>query len=105
MRSVSGLIFMIFGLVLMAGWMASIAFAPRGSAGATWEHELLRSATQFGLFFFTLLSLASAVLVMGVYFHNGEVERLLSCPFSLADLLRLLMQVDAARSLLGAVVL
>ena len=105
MRSVSGLLFMTIGVVLMGLWLGSILYYRHFGAESRWEGPLLRGTLQIGLAFFTMISVASALAVRGVYFQKQEIERLFSVPVSRSDLVRHRMPVDLARALLGALVL
>lgn len=105
MRSLSGLLFMGVGLLLMGLWVTSILISPQLSAETRWEGPLLRGAVQIALFCLALFSLASALGVRGVYFQKQEIERLFSIPVSRSDLVRHRMQMDLGRTLIGALVL
>lgn len=106
MKSLSGIFFMLLGLALMGLWIASLLKAPSiGSRGPRWEGELLRSTTQFGIFFFGAITLAGALSVRGLYLPKQEIERMFASPASRADLVRYRMQTDLARTLLGGIVL
>lgn len=105
MKSLSGLFFIVVGTLLMFAWLASILFTPHMARGVPWEGELLRSTVQFGFLFFCVISFATALSIRGVYFPKQEVERLFSSPVTRSDLVRFRMQVDLARTLLGAAVL
>lgn len=106
MKSLSGLFFMVLGLALMGVWIASLLASPNiGSRGPSWEGELLRSTTQFGILFFGAITLAGALSVRGLYLPKQEIERMFASPLSRSDLVRYRMQVDLARTLVGGLVL
>jgi len=102
-KRLSGLLFMVVGLLLTGAWLFAVV-PMRARAGAGLEPDLLRSAAQAFLMFFALMSLAGALSVRGLYLPQQEIERMFSIPVSRADLVRYRMQVDFARTLLGAVI-
>ncbi len=105
LRTPSGILFALLGLVLMAAWLVAILLNREVGAGfAPARGPVSVVAVEACLAAFTLMILSSAPNMRGIALAPNELETLFSAPVSRGDLVRHRLQVDLGRSLFGAVV-
>jgi len=111
LRTPSGCIFGVFGMLLIAGWLGFLMFGPSsggadlGQIDVTGEGVDLRFfLAQTFLAAFGFLSLMGACNAKGLYLPKAEAQALLSAPISTSDLVRYRLFVDGGKAALSAVI-
>lgn len=105
LRSVSGVLFAIVGLGLFAVWITSVVAGSMLSSDTALPAQASARAVRLAGFFFTLLSLISALGHRGLYLPKEEIELLFSAPVSRGDLIRYRLLVNFGRNAPAGIVL
>lgn len=99
MRTPSGLLFGLLGLVVTGGWIASVVWRARqGSAGGPMSTEAAQAAARAMMLVFTMVVVTSAFGHRGLYLPADELERLLSAPIGRSQLVRYRLLATILRS-------
>lgn len=108
MRSPSGCVFGLLGILLIFAWLGLMVFGP-GRGGLDWgsqenEAELQMFLVQAFLGAFGFLSLMGAFNAKGLYLPKSELQTLLSAPISTSDLVRYRLFVDGGKTALSGII-
>ena len=108
MRSPSGCVFGLLGILLIIAWLGLMVFGP-GREGVDWgpqgnEAELQMFLVQAFLGAFGFLSLMGAFNAKGLYLPKSELHTLLSAPISTSDLVRYRLFVDGGKTALSGII-
>ena len=111
MRTPSGCIFGVFGMLLIVGWLGIMIFGPGGGGADLVPSDAVGAGRDLHLFFaqafmaaFCFLSMMSAFNAKGLYLPKAEVQALLSAPISTSDLVRYRLFVDGGKTALSGVI-
>lgn len=105
LRTPSGALFGLLGLLLMGLWIASLLFGWRGELASRVDDELRLPAARAIYFCLGLVTLASSLNHRGLYVPREEIERLFSAPIERRDIVRYRLVANLGRALIGAVIL
>ena len=105
LRTPSGIVFALLGLLLMVLWIGSLAFGWRPEFRGSIDDGLRIPATQAAYFCLGIVTLASALNHRGLYLPKEEIERLFSAPVTRRDIIRYRLFVNFGRAILGALIL
>ena len=105
LRTPSGLILSLVGMLLFAVWFGSLLLHWFLSSGPPVDPEGLRPACRLGALVLTLLALSSSLTHRGLFVPSEEIERLFSAPLSRADLIRYRLMVSLGRGAFGGLIL
>ena len=108
MRSPSGCVFGLFGILLIIGWLGLMVFGP-GRGDVDWATpgegvDMRMFLVQAFLAAFGFLSLMGAFNAKGLYLPKSELQTLLSAPISTSDLVRYRLFVDGGKTALSGVI-
>lgn len=102
LRRPSSWIFLIVGVVLIAGWIALMALGRSRGAEEHASREVSQFVVDAGLFALVVLTLVGAFQYRGLYLPKEEIELAFSAPVERSQLVRYRIGTNLFRSLFAA---